>query len=162
MEFSNRRTRRLPEVPIIPMIDTMFFLLVFFILTSLNIIKLEGINVNLPNAANSTAQPKTPDLTVSITSAQQVYVNGKQAGQGQSIGPMLLTALQQKLGHAPTEDDLSKQSIVINADGSVPHRLVVQSIDQARGVHINKFAIATTSDKTKAANVTAAPAAATP
>ena len=159
MEFSNRRTRRLPEVPIIPMIDTMFFLLVFFILTSLNIIKLEGINVNLPQASHSNPQTKAIDLTVSITAAQEVYVNGKRATPGQDIGPMLITALQKDLKHAPTEADLTNQSVVINADGSVPHRLVVQSIDQARGVHINKFAIATTSDKTKAAPVSAAPAA---
>ena len=36
------------KIEIIPMIDTMFFLLVFFLLSSLNIINLESIGLNLP------------------------------------------------------------------------------------------------------------------
>jgi len=151
MQFSGKRTKRLPEVPIIPMIDTMFFLLVFFILTSLNIIKLEGINVNLPEAKNvQKQQPKKAELTVSITAKEDVYVNGKQVPKGQDIGPVLLSRLKSDLGHTPSTAELADQSVIINADGSTPHRDVIASIDQARGVHINKFTLATTSEQEKA------------
>jgi biopolymer transport protein ExbD len=145
MEFSGKRKKRLPTVPIIPMIDTMFFLLVFFILTSLNVIKLEGINVNLPTSAPTTQQVKHIDLTVTINAKRQVYVDGKIQPRGKDIGPVLLNELGNKLHRAPTDDDLTRQSVIINADGMTPHRMVVNAIDQARGVQINKFSIATTS-----------------
>ncbi|MBC8104474.1 MAG: biopolymer transporter ExbD [Cytophagales bacterium] len=145
-----KRERHLPEIPIIPMIDTMFFLLVFFILTSLNVIKLEGINVNLPDAKFPNKTDTRTTLTVSINGKQQVYVNDKNV-TGKDIGPILLASIKKQAGN---NVDLSKQSIVINADGSVPHRLVVQCIDQARGVRLTKFAIATTSEDAKPATVT--------
>jgi len=136
-----RRQRHLPEIPIIPMIDTMFFLLVFFILTSLNVIKLEGINVNLPDAKNPNTSTKPIELTVSVTPDEKVYVNSKDV-TGQDIGPVLISTLRAKGG---STTDLSKQSVVINADGQVPYSLVIKCIDQARGVKLTKFAMATTS-----------------
>ena len=51
MRFSTRRAMKHTKIEIIPMIDTMFFLLVFFILASLNIIDLRGLNLELPPAA---------------------------------------------------------------------------------------------------------------
>jgi biopolymer transport protein ExbD len=141
-----KRERHLPEIPIIPMCVR----LVFFILTSLNVIKLEGINVNLPDAKNPNPTRKPPiDLTVSINAKKEVFVNSQNA-TGKDIGPILLSTIEKQGGK---NVDLSKQSIVINADGEVPHRLVVQCIDQARGVKLTKFAIATTSEA-KPATVT--------
>ena len=136
-----KRERHLPEIPIIPMIDTMFFLLVFFILTSLNVIKLEGINVNLPDAKNPNPNTRKIDLTVSVNAKEQVYVNSKEV-TGQDIGPILISELKRQGG---ANIDLSKQALGINADGAVPYRLVIQCIDQARGVRLTKFAMATTS-----------------
>jgi biopolymer transport protein ExbD len=137
-----RRQRHLPEIPIIPMIDTMFFLLVFFILTSLNVIKLEGINVNLPDAKNPNQQTKAIDLTVTVTPDKKVLVNGKDV-TGQDIGPILISTLNK----SGKPYDLTKQSVVINADGQVPYSLVIQCIDQARGAKLTKFAMATTTPK---------------
>ncbi len=141
-----KRERHLPEIPIIPMIDTMFFLLVFFILTSLNVIKLEGINVNLPDAQNPNKNMKKIDLTVSIDAKENVFVNSQNV-TGQDIGPILISTLQKESEKQGVKNiDISKQAVVINADGEVRHRLVVKCIDQARSVHLTKFAIATTSD----------------
>lgn len=145
-----RRQRHLPEIPIIPMIDTMFFLLVFFILTSLNVIKLEGINVNLPDAKNPNQNTKKIDLTVSIDAKEQVYVNGQNV-TGKDIGPVLIAALQKQGGK---DIDLIKQAVVINADGKVRYSLVVQCIDQARGVRLTKFTMATISNAKPAASAT--------
>lgn len=137
-----KRQRHLPEIPIIPMIDTMFFLLVFFILTSLNVIKLEGINVNLPDAKNPNQQTQAIGLTVTVTPDQKVLVNGKDV-TGQDIGPILISSLKK----SGKPYDLTKQPVVINADGQVPYSLVIQCIDQARGVKLTKFAMATITPK---------------
>ena len=60
MRFTERRELKKTKIEIIPMIDTMFFLLVFFILASLEIIDLRGLNLNLPSATNSTVPTAMP------------------------------------------------------------------------------------------------------
>lgn len=115
------------------MIDTMFFLLVFFMLSSLALTKLNGLPVNLPQA--STAPKQAPvDLTVTIDKTGQAFVN-KQAVALADVGSELLRAAKGA--------DLAQSSVVINADESVHHGVVVKCIDEARSVGISKFAIAT-------------------
>ncbi len=48
MRLRDRRSFRKPEVMIIPMIDIMFFLLVFFMLSTLYMVDLKTIPVNMP------------------------------------------------------------------------------------------------------------------
>src|SRR5579862_8031474 len=74
MEFKRRRELKRTKIEIIPMIDTMFFLLVFFMLSSLALTRLNGLPVNLPHA--STAPKQAPnDLTITVDKEQRVYVN---------------------------------------------------------------------------------------
>jgi len=147
MNFSNKRARHLPQVPIIPMIDTMFFLLVFFILTSLNVIKLQGIPVNLPESrpAQPQKQQKKISLTINIKGDHSIYVNDVPT-QGGNIGPTLLKVYARETQKAHIPQNIQSQAVVINAAAIVPHRMVVQAIDQARGVNVLKFSIATTLD----------------
>ena len=133
MRFKARRELKRTKIEVIPMIDTMFFLLVFFMLSSLALTKLNGLPVNLPQA--STAPKQAPvDLTVTIDKASQVYVNKRPVAVA-DLGPELLRAAKGA--------DLARSSVVINADESVHHGLVVRCIDEARGVGISRFAIAT-------------------
>src|SRR5437763_7305740 len=73
MEFKRRRELKRTRIEIIPMIDTMFFLLVFFMLSSLALTRLNGLPVNLPRA--STAHKQAADLTLTIDKDQRLYVN---------------------------------------------------------------------------------------
>lgn len=135
MEFKRRRELKRTKIEIIPMIDTIFFLLVFFMLSSLALVKLNGLPVNLPKAATATRQ-QANDLTVTIDKNRRVYVN-KQPVALSDLGAALVT----KAGGQAA--DMSTASVVINADLSVPHGLVVGCIDAARQVGISRFAIAT-------------------
>ncbi len=139
MQFRRRRELKRTRIEIIPMIDTMFFLLVFFMLSSLALTRMNGLPVNLPQAATAPKQPPV-DLTVTIDKSQRVFVN-KQMVAISDVG----TELQKQAGNA----DLSQSSVVINADKSVPHGLVVQCIDEARNIGIVKFAIATEPESSK-------------
>ena len=147
MHFSNKRQRRLPEVPIIPMIDTMFFLLVFFILTSLNVIKLQGIPVNLPQQNSTPKNEKNNiSLTINIKANHAILINDTPC-QGGTIGRTLLQVYANEARKKHVRPDIQNQAVVINAAAVVPHRMVVQAIDQARGVNVLKFSIATTIDR---------------
>nr|MDQ2732892.1 biopolymer transporter ExbD [Armatimonadota bacterium] len=56
-----RTERKKARIEIIPMIDTIFFLLVFFMYTSLSMVKMNGLTISLPKPASGTvAAVSTP------------------------------------------------------------------------------------------------------
>ena len=138
VQFKQRRARKRTKIEIIPMIDTIFFLLVFFMLSSLALTKLNGLPVNLPKANTAPKQPPA-ELTITLDKNQNVFVNKQPVTFAD-----LEVVLVQKAGGASA--NLDAVSLIINADGSVPHRLVVRCIDDAREVGITHFAIATDSE----------------
>lgn len=121
------------KIEIIPMIDTMFFLLVFFMLSSLAESRLLGININLPKASTSATESKV-NLTITIPANEEIFVNNQRAALAAIPG-----LLQQDAGAA----GVASQTVVINADMNVPHGLVVAAMDQARIAGAVHFAIAT-------------------
>lgn len=56
MRLRPRRFFHTPEVMIIPMIDIMFFLLVFFMMGTLYMVQVKTVDVNLPQTAHSDTQ----------------------------------------------------------------------------------------------------------
>lgn len=134
MQFRKHRELKRTKIEIIPMIDTIFFMLVFFMLSSLALTRLNSLPVNLPKAATATKQQST-DLTVTVDKQRQIYVNKV---------PVTLAALGATLvAKAGPSADLSTADVVINADLTVPHGLVVSVMDEARKVGVTRFAIAT-------------------
>ncbi|MDX1935110.1 MAG: biopolymer transporter ExbD [Capsulimonadales bacterium] len=80
---------RLPQQParkgrieIIPMIDAIFFLLVFFIMTSLSMIRLETHGATLPGSRTTVAQSLTGDrLVVVLRRDQAIFVDKNPASE---------------------------------------------------------------------------------
>ena len=140
MQFKRQRELKRTKIEIIPMIDTMFFLLVLFILSSLALARLNGFPVNLPHASTAPKQ-QAAELTITIDKEQHVFVN-KVLVTPADLG----TVLVQKAGGPNT--DLATATVIINGDTSVPHGLVVKCIDEARAVGITHFAIATAPEYT--------------
>ena len=56
MRLRDRRSFTKPEVMIIPMIDIMFFLLVFFMISTLYMVDMKTVSVNLPQASHAETQ----------------------------------------------------------------------------------------------------------
>jgi biopolymer transport protein ExbD len=137
MEFKRRRELKRTKIEIIPMIDTIFFLLVLFMLSSLALVKLNGLPVNLPQASTA-AKQQGKDLTITVDKERRVYVNKKPVAVND-----LAQALADEIGPDANPAD---QMVIINADLSVPHGLVVQCIDESRRAGITRFAIATASE----------------
>ena len=129
------------KVEIIPMIDTMFFLLVFFILSSVGIIKLQGLPVQLPDANNAERQ-QPAQITISIDGSQHIKINNTNVQAGQNVGPILEREVKVQTVTGASAD-IEKAVVVLNADRTVPNGVVVRTIDQARTVGIARFTIAT-------------------
>jgi biopolymer transport protein ExbD len=127
-----RRPRELEEaeVIIIPMIDTMMFLLMVFIVASLTLAVQQGLPVNLPKASQSTPH-QAQNVTLTITAQEIVYVNSTRATVS-NIQPDL-----QKLNVG------DNTLVIINSDRSVTEGLVVDVMDGARKAGVTHFAIAT-------------------
>lgn len=133
MRFKRGRELKRTKIEIIPMIDTMFFLLVFFILSSLSLTRLDALPVNLPRAATAPSQT-APNLTLTLDRTGGIFVN-KQA--------VTLESLPQVLLEKAAGADISLATVTVNADKQVEHGRVVAGIDAARTLGISRFAIAT-------------------
>jgi biopolymer transport protein ExbD len=125
-----RRSIKKARIEIIPMIDTMFFLLVFFMISTLSMSQFKGMPVNLPKAASGQQTP-AKSAAVTIDKAGRLFLN-EQAIDKSALGE----SLRQQLANNP---DLL---VVINADDAVEHGQVVEVMDIARSANVAKMAIA--------------------
>ena len=128
------------------MIDTMFFLLVFFILASLNIVDLRGINIELPTSVlskSSVKDPKEVRLEVRLDKDGTKFLNDSQTPikPEESMESTLRTEINRQLGHAPSAVELTVMTVVISPSEDTYHKHVISVIDDSRTVKIGKFAI---------------------
>jgi biopolymer transport protein ExbD len=82
------RPRKSPRIEIIPMIDVMMFLLVFFVLISLNALPSRGLKVALPYAADAAHLDVPKRVTVTLAANGDVYLDGTKtdlAGLGSQL-----------------------------------------------------------------------------
>lgn len=71
--------RKAPRIEIIPMIDVMMFLLVFFVLISLHTLPSLGLKVALPHSTNATHVDAPERVTLTLTADGDLYMNGAKA-----------------------------------------------------------------------------------
>ena len=119
------------RIEIIPMIDTMFFLLVFFMIATLSMTMQHGMPVNLPEAESAT-ESVPEQISITLTDKGTLYLN-KEAISLIDLEPRLKNLLQVK----------DKVSVVINADEAVVHGRVIAIMDAVRKIGITDMAIAT-------------------
>ena len=124
-----------PELPltinVVPLIDVMFALLTFFIMSTLFLTRSQGLPVNLPKAA--TGQVERPaQVTVTINKTGQIFLDKQVISVDQ-----LENGVRQKV------QPQQQMMVVINADEGVNHGQVVAVMDKVRRVDGAKLAIAT-------------------
>ena len=125
------------RIEIIPMIDTIFFLLVFFMISTLSMARFTGVQVNLPKAASGT-QPPTETIVISLTKEGQLFFN-KNTVSEESLHQLLRAELVKS----------PELLVVVNADDGVQHGKVVEIMDQARQTGATKLSIAVKPRETK-------------
>lgn len=125
-----RRSMKKARIEIIPMIDTIFFLLVFFMISTLSMSQFRGMPVNLPKAASGQQAP-AESAAITIDKDGRLFLN-QQAVDNSALDE----ALRQQLAKNP------EMLVVINADDGVQHGRVVEVMDIARSANVAKMAIA--------------------
>src|SRR5262245_23233842 len=126
------RAARKARIEIIPMIDVVFFLLVFFMMASLAMTIHQGLPVSLPAAASG---ERAVAETASITLAR----DGGTFLDREAVSVFALRGrIEARLAARP---DLA---VVINADREVAHARVVDVLDELRQAGAGRVAIAVT------------------
>jgi len=119
-----------PQINIVPMIDVIFALLTFFILSALYLNRSAGLPVNLPGATTARIQIET-QIVVTIDAQGSLSLNRQ---------PAELTDLQPRV--RALSGSASSTVVVINADERALHGRVVAVMDQLRQVPGIRLAIA--------------------
>jgi len=121
-----------PQINIVPMIDVIFAILTFFIMSSLFLTRSEGLPVNLPGAATAESQSRS----------QLVVTIDPQGGLALDREPLDLDAIAQRVQETIAASP-NPPIVVINADEAVSHGAVVAVMDRLRQIPGARLAIAT-------------------
>lgn len=136
----SRRTRggyfdaNRPRVEVIPMIDIMMFLLVFFVVISLNMIAGSGVQMEIPGS-KTTQQLKVSTITVGVTKDGKVVVAGKAVNSDE---------LKARLNALKKDGPVD---VVLAGDKDVPLQMLLGVMDTIRGSGISSVGIAAIAEK---------------
>jgi len=114
-----------------PLIDVVFLLLIFFMLTT-TFVNLENrVKINLPSGDFAAAE-SSENIIVTITENNTIYLNGK------LIDPLKLTeSVAAKIEEEP------ERTVILEADKNVLHGKVIRVMDLLKKGGAEKIAIAT-------------------
>ena len=126
-----KRIKKKPRIEIIPMIDTMFFLLVFFMVATLSMTIQKGIAVNLPHAATAHDEI-TQVVALTLTKEGKLYVDKEEVASVADVSVRLSSQIAQG----------REVSVVIYADRAVEHGRVIDLMDGVRTAGVGRIAVA--------------------
>jgi biopolymer transport protein ExbD len=129
-ESENRKAR----IEIIPMIDVMMFLLVFFVLLSLNVIPALGIKTALPSSSVA------KDLKTQHIARITLAVSGEVQLEGQAVAPDRLVPGLKAL---EAKEPAKKLVIIVNADQKLEFQHVIDLMDSLKGNGFESISFAT-------------------
>ena len=118
------------RIEIIPMIDVIFFLLVFFMLSTLSMTINRGLPVNLPKAASSQRELRE-SFNITVTREGDMFLNKE---------PITLQAIGQRVQAGVAKDP--EMLAVISADDQALHGAIVDVMDTIRLAGVSRLAIA--------------------
>jgi biopolymer transport protein ExbD len=133
MQIASSSDESITGINVTPLVDVVLVLLVVLMVTATYLAS-KSIPVDLPSG--KTGEANAAPLTVSLTKAGSLYVDGVPCSEDQ---------LRQKLQRARRGDP--ELRAVIAADGAVPHRRVIGVIDLLRQEHVERFAINVDADE---------------
>lgn len=137
MRLRDRRQFTKPEVMIIPMIDIMFFLLVFFMISTLYMVDLKTVGVDLPQAVHAEAQTKV-NYVVTMKKDGTLWLEDKEINRGDLVRQA-----------AEAQRRSGQFSVVIRADQGLDYGQVMALLDELKGAGVTHFGLATESGGAK-------------
>ena len=124
MRLRDRHAITKPEIMIIPMIDIMFFLLVFFMMSTLSMVNVKTVDVDMPQAQSAETKLAVT-YVVTMRRDGQLFLEDK---------PIEETALIEQAAAEAAQN--SRFSVVVRADQALDYGMVIGLLDKfkARGI----------------------------
>ncbi|MCF7971895.1 MAG: biopolymer transporter ExbD [Methylococcaceae bacterium] len=133
MNFRNKKKQPL-EVSLTPMIDVVFLLLIFFMVTT-TFSKETSIKIQLPQAEGQAIEADTKVLTLTIDKSGQFFINDR------ALQDKSLATLNSELN---TAFGMNKQMpLVINADANAPVQAAISVLDVANHIGFRNISFTT-------------------
>ena len=114
-----RRGEEEAAIDLTPMLDVVFIMLIFFIVTT-SFVKEAGIDVNKPKAAKAQTKPSAT-IFVAIRANGEIWLD-KRAVDPERVG----ATIEKLLAESPTD------TVIVQADKEAKHGVVVQVMDQIK------------------------------
>lgn len=122
-----------PQLMIIPMIDIIFFLLVFFMMSMLSMVVQKSVPLTLPQTTSAKVS-MTRNIPVTVTADGTLYYEQE---------PMTFAGLAERLQQdAARGEDIS---VILRGDEAAAYGKIVQVMDLVKNLGISKVYIATDS-----------------
>lgn len=122
------------ELNITPLIDVVFLLLIFF-MVSTTFERESELNITLPEASKEITQAKPDAINIAIDANSRIYVNDKELIN--SNVSTIKQAIHDQMGN------LEDVSIIISADAETNHQSVIKAMDAARQLGLLRITFAT-------------------
>jgi biopolymer transport protein ExbD len=123
------------EINVIPLIDVLLTLLMFFVLTT-TFVQHSRMQVTLPKASTEDRDMQAPALTIMIDRDGH-YSVGSDEVMGAGVDPL-------KQAIAQVAGDDRERTVMIRADAMTPHQNVVTAMDALGQLGFTRLSIATT------------------
>ena len=135
MNFRSRRSED-PELNILPLIDVVFLLLIFFMVTT-TFERESEISITLPEASREQVEPQDESIEISIDKQGRVFINDQALVNAQQ------STIRDALDEAVTAGENKNPPVIINADAETAHQVVIKVMDAARQLGLRKVTFAT-------------------
>ena len=119
------------SINILPMIDIIFAILSFFIISSLYLTKIDSIKVNLPKSSTAVREQNKPQI-ITIDNNEKIYFNSNEISL-KDISTLIRTNIE----------NIEEPIVILRADTSVKHGLIVSLLDELRKIENLKIGIST-------------------
>ena len=126
------RERTQPIVMIIPMIDRMLFLLVFFMLSTLYMVQVNTLQVNLPTAASAVPETRPTVLPITVTSGGNIFFDDVKVEESELASKV-----------SATLETNENTVFVLRGDRAVSYERVVVVLDLLKSSGAKRIALAT-------------------
>jgi biopolymer transport protein ExbD len=131
MRIRGRRKKEENEINLTPMLDVVFIMLIFFIVTA-SFVKEAGIDVNRPGAATAERKERG-NILVAISDSGQIWINRRQVD---------VRAVRANIERMHAENP--QGTVIIQADENSKNGLVVKVMDAARQAGVTEVSLAAT------------------
>ncbi|MGM0525164.1 ExbD/TolR family protein [Idiomarina seosinensis] len=128
--FANLVEEEESQIDMTPMLDVVFIMLIFFIVTA-SFVKESGIDVNRPDAATA-VQKDRANILVAISEGNEVWINKRQID---------IRAVQANIERLYAENP--QGSVVIQADEQANTKTLIEVMDAARSAGVFDVSVAT-------------------